>query len=542
MLKSSIPYPLLKKYSDVTTDEIDILVKHEYHGCNYNRIVDILMREPSIDQKMYNIKLNQWNYHNIPLDDIHYFVDNDLRYISGQLLRDMDEYDQTLYHNARLINCLNIGFTLPHTLRVYHYHDESSFGITYRELKTGDQEKIGKPIKMLKKLPWIKQIDEKVFNGFNDYLKGKYNSNVVITEVSGEEIRKWYHGRMYAPNASTLNESCMRHDRCQDYFDIYTDNPGVRMIIATKNDQLMGRAIIWDKVVWNKNYFDNTNAIVDRIYGNESTVSQIKQYCCKNKYVHKYRQSYQEPDSWVQYIDNSPVHKDKKVRMNINTEFDKYPYMDTMKFCGDGWLTNYDDVGYDKELTCTDGYNRNCLCTYCENEINDEDDMCATDDGGTACRDCVNYVESHDTYYHVDYTVYCDYDSTHIHQDDAYETEDDEYIHCDDAMNSFDDYHVHENNAVLSYVVDGDDVYVNKHNCESFFIKDVEYFWSTNMCVSTIRDFVKYVFENNKDDIEIAHVVLQNQIVEINSTVEEIVITTIRDLYKNDDNELQTND
>ena len=282
MLKSSIPYPLLKKYSDVTTEEIDKLISHEYHGCDYNRIIDILMREPSIDQKIYNIKLNQWNYHNIPLEDIHYFVDNDLRYISSQLLRDMDEYDQSLYHNARLINCLNIGFTLPHTLRMYHYHDENSFGLTYHELKTGNQEKMGKPIKMLKKLPWIKQIDEKVFIGFNDYLKGKYNSNVVITEVSGEDIRKWYHGRMYAPNAGTLSESCMRHDKCQDYFDIYTDNPGVRMIIATKDDKLMGRAIVWDKMVWNKNYFDNTNAIVDRMYGSESTISQIGQYCCKN--------------------------------------------------------------------------------------------------------------------------------------------------------------------------------------------------------------------------------------------------------------------
>ena len=84
-------------------------------------------------------------------------------------------------------------------------------------------------------------------------------------------------------------------------------------------------------------------------------------------------------------------------------------------------------------------------------------------------------------------------------------------------------------------------MYVDSNNCESFFIKDVEYFWSTNMSESTIRDFVTYVFETNKEDIQLAHVVLQNMIVEQNGTVEEIVITTIRNLYKDNDNELQTN-
>ena len=539
-MKSRIPYPLLIKYTDVTDDELDILISNDSYGSSYQKVTEFLKREPHIDKKLYNVKLNQWNFHNIPLEDIHLFVENDYKYITHELLRDMDEYDTKLYQSARLINNLNIGFTIPHTLRVYHYHDESTFGITYRELKTGDQDKLAKPIKILKKLPWIKPIDEKMLIGFNDYLKGKYNSQVVIQEVSGEDIRKWYHGKMYAQNSGTLNESCMRHSKCQDYFDIYTDNPKVRMIIATKDDQLMGRAIIWDKSIWNKNYFDNVNAIVDRIYGNESTISQIKQYCAKNNYVHKSRQSYQEPISWIQYINGTPVTKDKIVRLNIDTEFDKYPYMDTFKFCSHDYITNSDSLNYNIELTDTDGYHHSMSCYFCEEEI-DDDNSCSTNNGDVSCMDCCNYVESNDTYYHRDDTVYSEYDDQHYHIDDACNTENDDYIHSDDALRSFDDYYVHSRCAVLSYNEDGDDVYVDTDNCKSFFIGDVEYYWSINMSKSSLIEFIKYVFQQNTNDIALAKIVIINVLVTEYDVFSEEKINAIMQL-NNNNYELQTND
>ena len=535
-----IPYPLLLKYTDVTDDELDKLIKNYSSGSSYKNIAEVLERETNIDKKIYNVKLNQWNYHNIPLEDIHFFIENDYEYVSHQLLRDMDEYDTRLYHSARLLNCLNIGFTLPHTLRVYHYHDERSFGMTYRELKTGDQDKLGKPIKILKKLPWIKPIDEKLLIGFNDYLKGKYNSEVVIQEVSGEKIREWYHGKMYAPNSGTLNESCMRHGKCQDYFDIYTENPGVRMIIATKNDQLMGRAIVWDRSLWNKNYFDNVNAVVDRIYGNESTISQIKQYCAKNNYVHKDRQSYQEPMAWIHYVNGVAVNKDKIIRINIDTEFDQYPYMDTFKYCSDDYITNCDSLSYNIELTDTDGYNHNETCYYCEEEIN-EDESCSTYNGDRSCTDCCNYVESHDAYYHRDDTVYSEYNDQYLHSDDAYNTEYDHYIHCDDALTSFDDYYVHTNDAVLSYNDDGNDIFVDKDNCKSFFIGDVEFYWSINMSKSTLYEFIKYVFLQNLNDISIAKIVIVNVFITEYDVIDEETINEIVELYNNNNDELQTN-
>ena len=72
---------------------------------------------------------------------------------------------------------------------------------------------------------------------------------VQIRVVQGEEIRKWYHENSYTTEAfekGTLGKSCMRYSECQDYFDIYTENPDVcKMIILTENGKLRARALLW---------------------------------------------------------------------------------------------------------------------------------------------------------------------------------------------------------------------------------------------------------------------------------------------------------
>jgi hypothetical protein len=363
--------------------------------------------------------------------------------------------------------------------------------IGYQMYKSGYTVQYGKPVKMLSKLPWLKKFSKDVLIDFSAFLKAKYNTTVDITEVSGEDIRKWYNGENYKEGGTgSLRESCMRHSRCQKYMDIYTEND-VRMIIATKDDLLVGRAIVWPRSIWNKNYFDNTDAIVDRIYGNENTIQQIKMYCQKQKYVHKERQSYNDEIMWVHYIDGVEEIKSRKCRMNIKTEFEYYPYMDTFKYCSDGYLMNESD-SYDMELTCTDGYRTN-QCHACNGEISDE--PCSMD-GYDYCDECVTWVDSRDAYLLNDDTVYSERDGETYAYDDVCSTIEDEYIHCEDSLTSIADTYIHKDDAIVSYIVDNMKIYIDTDSSHKMKIEvsDQKFFYDTRMSELEYTQFIKYVF------------------------------------------------
>jgi len=518
-----IPYQLLQKYSDLSKEEIDKCIDQEITSNHYETLSVYANRKFHIDPKVYNVNTNRWNLHNIPLEDIHHFVQNNERYLTQSLLDDMHEFSYKLYTEGRLLNVGNVGFTLPNSLRLNHYHDEKDFAMSYQELKTGSKVLTGKPIKILKKLPWVRKIDEKKLVEFNDFLKGKYNSSVVIKEVQGAEIRKWYSGEYYAKDSATLKESCMRHRRCANYFDIYTENTGVRMIIALKDNMLAGRAIIWDRDLWNKNYFDNASAIVDRIYGNEGTIEQIKQYCMKQNYVHKARQSYQEPDTWVHYVDGYGHIKDRKIRLNLDTNYDQYPYMDTFKFCNlsNDYIANFSDIDYDFELTCTDGYNRNESCHDCSGDIDDDD--IREIDGNSYCCNCTTYVEYDDCYYLNDDTVYSEADGLYYHVDNALETLDDDWIHEDDAAKSFDGNWVLERDAIVSYESNGNTIYVTDcGDSVTFNIGTSEYTFDTRMSETSMIKFINYVLKEHHDEIDAAKQGLTEYIISNDLTFENI--------------------
>ena len=490
MPTSSLVIGLLKKYTDITEDEFDVVTRESYYAPRYDDVTARIGRKINIDPKVYNVKLQQWNYHNLQLEDMHYFVAEDGEYFNTELLRDMNEFSSEMYHHGRLLNSQRVAFTMPHSFRMDHYQHDKDFMIRYQEYKTGYNVQHGKPVKMLSKLPWLKKFNKDLLIDFSAFLKAKYNTTVDITEVSGEDIRKWYHGDNYKDSGTgSLRESCMRHRRCQKYMNIYTEND-VRMIIATKDNMLVGRAIVWPRSIWNKNYFDNTDAIVDRIYGNDNTIQQIKMYCQKNNYVHKERQSYNDELMWVHYINGMEEIKSRKCRMNINTEFDYYPYMDTFKYCSDGYLMNESD-SYDIELTCTDGY-RNNECHDCNGEIGDE--PCSMN-GYDYCEDCVTWVDSRDAYFPNDEVVYSERDGESYAYDDTCTTIDDQYIHSEDALTSIADTYVHKSDAVLSYIHDDTKVYIDEDSsCKMQILIDTnEYPYDSRMSDVEYLRFIKYV-------------------------------------------------
>ena len=189
--------------------------------------------------------------------------------------------------------------------------------------------------------------------------------------VKGDDIKKWYLDDNYETTKGDLGGSCMRHDRCQNYFDIYTKNPEVvsMLICLGAKGTLIGRALIWNLADSN-----DPSQLMDRIYFRDERV--------KEKFI-----SYAE-DNDMAYktgrgLTNIVWHgerfkKSPKVKLD-EWEFDEYPYMDTFAKLDteDGTLYNSEDRadGF-YILTSTDGgyHEREIVwSTYEDQEIDEEE-------------------------------------------------------------------------------------------------------------------------------------------------------------------------
>ena len=151
------------------------------------------------------------------------------------------------------------------------------------------------------------------FKGFNAL--NKDNSNFEV--VKGEDIRKYYLYTNYQNTKGQLGESCMRFKKCQEFLDIYVDNPKICKLLILKGDKdkITGRALIW-KTTSGEMY-------LDRVYtNNDSDIILFNAYA-KKKLGCKY--SYDEIFSYDSEYTELSIKPNK-------IDFKKYPYMDTFRF------------------------------------------------------------------------------------------------------------------------------------------------------------------------------------------------------------------
>lgn len=187
--------------------------------------------------------------------------------------------------------------------------------ISKGELKT-TKIKIGRFINRITNQFTDSQI-EKFVNNFKAFLKLKKDCpNFQI--ISGEEIKKYYHEDSYQYDKGQLSLSCMRHDSCQDYFRIYTENPEICQLIILKGintDKIIGRALLWT--------LTNGEKYLDRVYTSfDFDMILFEEYAktlgCNLSYDKIYKG------------------KSKKfVELTIkprNIDFDLYPFMDTFRY------------------------------------------------------------------------------------------------------------------------------------------------------------------------------------------------------------------
>ena len=151
--------------------------------------------------------------------------------------------------------------------------------------------------------------------------------------VQGDKIAYWYDEENYVDGGGSLNNSCMASVD-PDYFDIYTENPQVSLVILYgdggsiesekyTDDRIKGRAILWDAKLDGQPV-----KFMDRIYtSQDADVELFKQFAEKNGWWFKKRQS-MEPNE--DFTDGNSSKKGK-IKVNLDdTDFEYYPYCDTV--------------------------------------------------------------------------------------------------------------------------------------------------------------------------------------------------------------------
>ena len=270
--------------------------------------------------------------------------------------------------------------------------------------------KFGKAIAKIFKHAGTPYISDATIQDLSQSVKSKYTFDAELRVVSGEDIRKYYHRDQYNGDQRTesLGNSCMRHSNCQQFFDIYVDNPDkVTMLIAETNNGIIGRALIWNT--------DEGDLVMDRIYGGELTINAMKEYAKGNGIVHKYRQNYSNTTDWVTSI-GEMVNKEYNITL-VNTSQYK-PYMDTFKWCNDPSdnplkINNNDDGDF--ALDSTEG---------------GPTDMVRTEDGDLYHEDDCSYLEysNYNGWYHNDDTSWCNWSDMTVHSDDVVMTQCGDYV------------------------------------------------------------------------------------------------------------------
>lgn len=197
----------------------------------------------------------------------------------------------------------------------------------------------------------FKDIPSKEVENFSNLFKAESNKedyNFIV--VNGDDIKKYYHWESYESGRGTLGVSCMKHDSCQRFFGLYTDNTDNVSMLVMLNDEggMKGRALLWNF---------GTNKIMDRIYttNDEKLHLYFKKWATENGYLYKSEQNWYN----TLFFENMNTGK-KELKLDLDLpykNFRYYPYLDTFKFIdNDGILYNYIPDGISiKTLCSTDG-------------------------------------------------------------------------------------------------------------------------------------------------------------------------------------------
>ena len=231
----------------------------------------------------------------------------------------------------------------------YKLTGEPRIGVMNKEgLKLSDDEdmrvwstsrnpiKIGRLVRAILNAAKIKFVDKDIEDFTNTY-KATYDfAKDALKQfdiVQGDKIAYWYDEENYVSGGGSLNNSCMASVN-PDYFDIYTENPQVSLVILYgdggsiesekyTDDRIKGRAILWDAKLDGQPV-----KFMDRIYtSQDADVELFKQFAEKNGWWFKKRQSMEPNEDFTD--GNSSKKGTIEVKLD-DADFSEYPYCDTI--------------------------------------------------------------------------------------------------------------------------------------------------------------------------------------------------------------------
>ena len=262
----------------------------------------------------------------------------------------------------------------------------------------------GKPGRIIKKL-LAKDYKERDIELFSNQLKAEIMNFGDFAIVSGEDICYWYNSDNYYQISGTLGNSCMRYNECQCYFDVYKDL--AKMLICTKDDKLLGRAILWE--IDGKTYMDRVYVCMDYLEEQFYQYAMEKGWTIREDNSLLYDESSQR---WLEASDNYKNPRELDITLTCTYKYPKFPYMDSFRYFDPETLTLY--CSYPDfctiHLSNTDGYydeGTEYECPCCRDTITVYDDD----------EHPWYWSELYDEYICPDCAIYNDWAESYIHRD-----------------------------------------------------------------------------------------------------------------------------
>lgn len=221
-------------------------------------------------------------------------------------------------------------------------------GKVHKENEAGDWAREGrqngKPAKVIAKLftlNALKMLHIKEFECFTNEYKAEYNNEGYSFAVLPNNKVPSVYSMERAEGGGSLNDSCMNGD--SKYMDIYRYCGSLKILtLKNEGDELCGRALVWQ--------ISDELTIMDRIYVTKDFMyNMFLEYAKKQGWFHK--KHYKTYDHKQLFITPEGEEVHKLLTVKTNTDFDKYPYIDTFSYGDDGSLNNYGDGCYEYNHT-----------------------------------------------------------------------------------------------------------------------------------------------------------------------------------------------
>jgi hypothetical protein len=151
--------------------------------------------------------------------------------------------------------------------------------------------------------------------------------------VEGREILKYYLEENYATAGGgkfgTLWNSCMRQSERNKFLKLYSENPGIKMLVFFSEEGLVrARALLWEEV--HEHGTKNSYKFMDRIYYlYDHDINFFKDWAKDNGYITKLEQNAKSES----YFDLGGESAKMSLYVSLEkNDFLYYPYLDTFKY------------------------------------------------------------------------------------------------------------------------------------------------------------------------------------------------------------------